>query len=195
MIFCGIDEAGRGPLAGPVVVAGVIMRKSSKIEGIKDSKKLTFLKRDNLFQQITENALHYEIQIIDEKTIDDINILKSCMLGMESVMNKFREKCDKYLIDGNYLKFHDDRHISYNYETIVKGDDKVYEISCASILAKVTRDRIMIESDILYPEYGFKNHKGYATKKHIEAILNYGPCKIHRTTFLKNILQLHVRLK
>ena len=187
MIICGIDEAGRGPLAGPVVVAGVIMKKTLKIEGIKDSKRLTFLKRENLFQQITENALYYEIQIIDEKIIDDINILRSCMKGMESVMDKFRDKCDKYLIDGNYLKFRDDRHVDYNYETIVKGDDKVYEISCASILAKVIRDRIMIESDTVYPEYGFKNHKGYGTKKHIEAILNYGPCNIHRTTFLKNI--------
>lgn len=188
MVICGIDEAGRGPLAGPVVVSGVIMKKNSQIEGVRDSKKLTFNKREELYQQILDSALHYEIQVIDETIIDNVNILKSCMIGMEKIMDKFKEDCDLFLVDGNYLRFEDNRQNNFKYETIVKGDDKVYEISCASILAKVTRDRLMIEYDELYPNYGFKNNKGYGTRKHIEALLKYGPCKIHRTTFLKNIL-------
>lgn len=188
MVVCGLDEAGRGPLAGPVLVSGVIMKKDNPIDGIKDSKKLTFNKREELYQKIIHNALHYEIQVIDETVIDNINILKSCMFGMEEIMNKFKDHCEFFLIDGNYLKFEDNRQDNFKFETIIKGDDKVYEISCASILSKVTRDRLMIEYDEQYPNYGFKNNKGYGTKKHIEALLNYGPCKIHRTTFLKNIL-------
>ena len=188
MVICGIDEAGRGPLAGPVVISGVIMTKDKPIDGIRDSKRLTFNKREELYRKIIDNASHYEIQVIDETVIDSIKILKSCMVGFENIMNKFNEYCEIFLIDGNYLKFEDNRQDNFKYETIVKGDDKIYEISCASILAKVTRDRMMIEYDKLYPNYGFKNHKGYGTKKHIEAILNYGPCKIHRATFLKNIL-------
>lgn len=188
MVICGIDEAGRGPLAGPVVVSGVIMKKENLIDGIRDSKKLTFKKREELYQKIVDSAMHYEIQVIDETVIDSINILKSCMVGMENIMKKYSGYCDLFEIDGNYLKFEDNRHQNYNYKTIVKGDDKVYEISCASILAKVTRDRLMIEYDEIYPNYGFRTNKGYGTKKHIEALLEYGPCKIHRTTFLKNIL-------
>lgn len=187
MILCGIDEAGRGPLAGPVVVAGVIIKPGTRIEGIRDSKKLTFDKREFLYDCIVENALYYDVQIMDEITVDRINILKSCMMGMENIMGKFKNSCDKFVIDGNYLKFDNDRHLLYNYETIVKGDDKVYEISCASILAKVTRDRLMIEYDSIYPEYGFKNNKGYGTRRHIESIIKHGPCDIHRKTFLKNI--------
>lgn len=188
MVICGIDEAGRGPLAGPVVVSGVIMKKDNPIEGIRDSKKLTFKKREELYNKILDSALFYDIQVIDEAVIDNINILKSCMAGVENIMNKFKERCDLFLIDGNYLKFDDNRQGNFNYETIVKGDDKVYEISCASILAKVTRDRMMLNYDEQYPEYNFKSHKGYGTKKHIEAILKYGPCAIHRKTFLRNII-------
>ena len=188
MIICGIDEAGRGPLAGPVVVAGVIMNTEKQIVGIRDSKKLTFNKRETFYNQIIDNAKFYDVQIVDGKTIDDVNILKSCMMGMENIMKKFKNKCDIFLIDGNYLKFEGDRHLKYKYETIVKGDDKVYEISCASILAKVTRDRIMIDYDLMFPEYGFKSNKGYGTQKHISAIKEYGHCEIHRRTFLKNIL-------
>lgn len=188
MVICGIDEAGRGPLAGPVVVSGVIMKKDNPIEGVRDSKKLTFQKREELYKLIINDALYYEIQVIDETAIDNINILKTCMIGAENIMNKLNEHCDMFKIDGNYLKFDENRHNNFNYETVVKGDDKVYEISCASILAKVTRDRIMIEYDEKYPEYGFRNHKGYGTKKHVEAIIKNGPCKIHRLTFLKNIL-------
>jgi len=187
MIICGIDEAGRGPLAGPVVIAGAIMQTDILIKDIKDSKKLTFSKRESLFNQIIKNASYYYIQIIDERIVDDINILKACMVGMENIMTKMKDKCDVFLVDGNYLKFEESRHLDYNYETIVKGDDKVYEISCASILAKVTRDRMMIEYDLIYPEYGFKKHKGYGTKNHIEAIKEHGHCEIHRRTFLKNI--------
>jgi ribonuclease HII len=188
MILCGIDEAGRGPLAGPVVAAGVIIKPGTLIKGIRDSKKLTSNKREFLFDCIIENALHYDVQIVDEKTVDRINILKSCMMGMENIMGKLKNDCDKFVIDGNYLKFENDRHLDYNYETIVKGDDKVYEISCASILAKVTRDRLMIEYDSIYPDYGFKNNKGYGTLRHIESIIKHGPCDIHRKTFLKNII-------
>ncbi len=188
MVVCGIDEAGRGPLAGPVLVSGVIMGNDISIEGIRDSKKLTSSKREELFDKIIECAKYYEIKLIDVETIDNINILKSCMVGAENIMNKLSKYCDKFLIDGNYLKFDEDRQQNFNYETIVKGDDKIYEISCASILAKVTRDRMMLKYDEQYPEFGFKTNKGYGTKKHIEAILKYGPCAIHRKTFLKNII-------
>jgi ribonuclease HII len=189
MILCGIDEAGRGPLAGPVVIAGVITRPGTRIEGIRDSKKLSSERREFLYDCILDNVLYYDIQIVDEKTVDNINILKSCMLGMENIMGKLKNNCERFVVDGNYLKFENDRHLAYNYETIVKGDDKVYEISCASILAKVTRDRLMIDYDLIYPEYGFKNNKGYGTPGHINSVIKHGPCEIHRKTFLRNITQ------
>jgi len=187
MILCGIDEAGRGPLAGPVVAAGIIVKPGLRIEGIRDSKKLNHRQREYLYDKIIEQAMYYDIQAVSEKTIDEINILKSCMSGMEKIMRKLKGSCDLFVIDGNYLKFENDRHLEYKYETIVKGDDKVYEVSCASILAKVTRDRMMIEYDCVYPDYGFKENKGYGTKRHIESIIKHGPCEIHRKTFLRNI--------
>ncbi len=188
MLFCGIDEAGRGPLAGPVVVAAVIIPSFQKIEGVKDSKRLSERKRHILFEKITEYAIEYKISVVDNKTIDDMNILQSTMLGIEECIRSLTCKPDKYIIDGNYLKLRNDYHKGINYETIVKGDDKFYEISCASIIAKVTRDKIMQNYDTSYPVYGFCSNKGYGTKKHISAIKKHGICPIHRKSFLRNII-------
>lgn len=188
MLFCGIDEAGRGPLAGPVVVAAVIISSFKKIEGVKDSKRISERKRNFLFEKIVADAIEYKISIIDNKTIDDLNILQSTMLGIEECITNLISKPDKFIIDGNYLKLRNDYHKCINYETIVKGDDKFYEISCASIIAKVTRDRIMKNYDTMYPVYGFCSNKGYGTDKHINAIKKHGLCPIHRKSFLKNII-------
>lgn len=188
MLICGIDEAGRGPLAGPVVVAAVIISKENKIHGIKDSKKLSENLRELLYELIIQNAIEYVIKIIDNHKIDEINILRSTMLGMEKCIRSLKIKPEKYIIDGNYFRLRDDFQKSINYETIIKGDDKYYEISCASILAKVTRDHIMKECHIKYPQYGFSSNKGYGTKYHINSIIKYGLCPLHRKTFVKNIL-------
>ena len=188
MYICGIDEAGRGPLAGPVVVAAVVLKPNISINGVKDSKKLNEEHRESLFLPIVESCMDFNIQIVDNIIIDEINILRATMLGMENCIDNLTVKADKYLIDGNYFKLREDKQLNINFETIVKGDDKIYEISCASILAKVTRDRIMIEYDKQFPKYGFIRNKGYGTKEHIEAIKKYGLCEIHRKTFVKNIL-------
>ncbi len=187
MLLCGIDEAGRGPLAGPVVVAAVIIPSLPKIEGVKDSKKVSEKNRDFLFDKIIAAAIEFRISVIDNKTIDDLNILQSTMLGIEKCIRNLAYNPDKYIIDGNYFKLRNDYHKCINYETIVKGDDKFYEISCASIIAKVTRDRIMKSYDNQYPVYGFCSNKGYGTEKHIRAIKKYGICPIHRKSFLKNV--------
>ena len=187
MLLCGIDEAGRGPLAGPVVVAAVIIPSLPKIEGVKDSKKVSEKNRDFLFDKIIAAAIEFRISVIDNKTIDDLNILQSTMLGMEECIRNLTYQPDKFIIDGNYFKLRNDYHKCINYETIVKGDDKFYEISCASIIAKVTRDRIMKSYDNQYPVYGFCSNKGYGTEKHIRAIKKYGICPIHRKSFLKNV--------
>lgn len=187
MIFCGIDEAGRGSLAGPVVVAAVIIPSTPRIEGINDSKKLTEKRRNFLFDIIVKNAIEHQIKIIDNQTIDRINILQATMRGMEESIRSIQSQNVKYLIDGNYFKLKDDYHQNIAHETYVKGDSKIYEISCASIIAKVTRDRIMEKYDRLYPDYGFRTNKGYGTKSHINAIRKNGLCPIHRKTFLKNI--------
>jgi ribonuclease HII len=189
MIICGIDEAGRGPLAGPVVVAAVIMNKSSIVSGIKDSKKLTSLRRTILFNEILIHSDFYRIEIIDNNIIDEINILKSVMLGIEKCIKDINSKVTELLIDGNYFQLNNNAQNDFNFRTIVKGDSKIYEISCASILAKVTRDRIMDEYDEKYPEYNFKSNKGYGTRFHIKSLLEFGPCKIHRKTFIKKILE------
>lgn len=188
MIICGIDEAGRGPLAGPVVTASVIMKKGSRIEGVRDSKKLTRKKREKLFGQILDASESHHISIIGSEYIDGNNILKAVMKGMEECIDSVTEEDVKFMIDGNYFRLEGGREKSINFETVVKGDDKVYEISCASILAKVTRDRIMEEMHEIYPVYGFNTNKGYGTAKHINAILEHGPCEAHRKTFLRNIL-------
>lgn len=182
--ICGIDEAGRGPLAGPVVVAGVIMPKDSMIEGVNDSKKVTEKRREKLYDLIIEEAISYSISIIGQNIIDDINILNATKMGVTEVVDKLELKPDLIVIDA--LNHINTRQIPY--ESIIKGDAKCYNIAAASILAKVTRDRIMRQWDEVYPQYGFTSHKGYGTAKHIQAIKEYGLCPIHRRTFTKNFI-------
>lgn len=178
--IAGIDEAGRGPLAGPVCVAIAIMPlgEDDIIEGVNDSKKLTEKKRDLLYDKIIEKAIAYHIELVDEETIDAINILNATKVGMLSCIDKVSVTPDVVLIDA--VK------INSNVETvsIIKGDQLSYSIACASILAKVTRDRLMVEIDKEYPEYQFAKHKGYGTKAHIEALKKYGKCPRHRNSFI-----------
>ncbi len=182
--ICGIDEAGRGPLAGPVVVAGVIMPKDSMIEGVNDSKKVSEKKREKLYDIIIEEAISYSVAIIGQDVIDNINILNATKQGVTTVVEELDVKPNLILVDA--LTHIDTKGIPY--DSIIKGDAKCYNISAASIIAKVTRDRIMREWDKVYPQYGFINHKGYGTAKHIAALKEYGPCPIHRRTFIKNFV-------
>ena len=182
--ICGIDEAGRGPLAGPVVVAGVIMPEDSMIEGVNDSKKVSEKKREKLYDLILEEAISYSVAIIWQDVIDDINILNATKKGVTEVVDGLDVKPDLIIVDA--LEHIDTRGIPY--EPIIKGDAKCYNIAAASIIAKVTRDRIMRKYDEMYPQYGFLNHKGYGTAKHIAAIKEYGLCPIHRKSFTKNIV-------
>jgi len=182
--ICGIDEAGRGPLAGPVVVASVIMPKDSMIEGVNDSKKVSEKKREKLYDEITENAIAWGVGIINQNEIDDINILNATKKGLTLSLQELSKKPDLILVDA--LEKIDTLGIPY--EAIIKGDAKCYSISAASIIAKVTRDRIMREWDKVYPQYGFEKHKGYGTKMHIDAIKEYGICSLHRKTFVKNFI-------
>jgi len=179
----GIDEAGRGPLAGPVVVAAVIMPKDNIIEGINDSKKLTEKKRKILFEKIKEVAISYHIEVVDEKIIDEINILNATKLGMKNCIEKISVKPDVVLIDA--VKIDSNVHTV----SIIKGDAKSYSIAAASILAKVYRDNLMLDFDKQYPEYNFAKHKGYGTKVHIETIKKIGICPIHRKSFVKNFYE------
>ena len=183
--ICGIDEAGRGPLAGPVVVAGVIMPKDSMIEGINDSKKVSEKKREKLYDLIIEEAISYSVAIIGQDVIDDINILNATKEGVTKVVDGLDVKPDLIIIDA--LDHINTRGIPY--EPIIKGDAKCYNIAAASILAKVTRDRIMREWDEVYPQYGFVQHKGYGTAKHIQAIKEYGLTPIHRRSFTKKLVE------
>ena len=182
--ICGIDEAGRGPLAGPVVVASVIMPEDSMIEGVNDSKKVSEKKREMLYDKIIEEAISYSVAIISEKEIDDINILNATKKGLTQSIKELDVKPDLILVDA--LDKIDTLGIPY--KPIIKGDSLVYSIAAASIIAKVTRDRIMRQMDEIYPEYGFSGHKGYGTAKHIAAIKQYGLCDIHRRTFTKNFV-------
>lgn len=186
MIILGIDEAGRGPLSGPVVAAGVVLDKGSIIEGLNDSKKLTDKKRELLYEQITSKAKDYTIVEISPQEIDNLNILQATLKAMKQVADNLRDQFDKVLVDGNRLPEWD-----YQSEAIVKGDSKILEISAASILAKVHRDKICVKHDKLYPEYGFAKHKGYPTKEHIENIKKYGVLEIHRKSYrpIKKILE------
>ena len=181
----GIDEAGRGPLAGPVVVACVVMPRDSIIEGINDSKKISEKKRERLYDEIIANAISYEVGIIDQKTIDDINILNATKLGLTTAVKGLTVKPEIILVDA--LTNIDTCGIKY--QSIIKGDAKCYSIACASIIAKVTRDRIMRQWDEIYPQYGFEKHKGYGTAAHIQEIKEYGLCPLHRHSFVKNILK------
>ena len=182
--ICGIDEAGRGPLAGPVVVAAVIMPEASFIEGVNDSKKVSEKKREKLYEEITENAIAWGVGIIDQNEIDDLNILNATKKGLTDAVTSLDAKPDIILVDA--LTGIDTLGIPY--QSIIKGDAKSYSIAAASIIAKVTRDRIMCEWDEIYPEYGFEKHKGYGTKAHIEVIKERGICPIHRKSFVKNFI-------
>lgn len=182
--ICGIDEAGRGPLAGPVVVASVIMPEDSKIEGVNDSKKVSEKKREKLYDEITNEALSWSVAIIDHRKIDEINILNATKLGLTQCIKTLEIRPNIIIVDA--LEKIDTLGIPY--KSIIKGDAKCYSIATASIIAKVTRDRIMRQWDEVYPQYGFAKHKGYGTAKHIEAIKTYGPCPLHRKTFIKNFI-------
>lgn len=182
-IICGIDEAGRGPLAGPVYAAAVILPRDCVIDGLNDSKKLTEKKREKLFDDIKEKALAYGIASADEKEIDEINILNATFLAMKRAVNSLSVKPDLALVDGNQ-----NPHTGIEEVTVVKGDAKSMSIAAASVLAKVSRDRFMLEMAKKYPQYEFERHKGYGTKLHYEKIAQYGVCEIHRRTFLKKIL-------
>lgn len=179
-LIAGVDEVGRGPLAGPVCVAAVIMPLDDLIEGIDDSKKLSEKKRDLLFDKIKEKAIAYKIEFVNEETIDKINILEATKLAMKKAIEGLTLKPDVVLVDA-ISKL----DVEVELRGIVKGDALSYSIGCASILAKVTRDRLMCELSKEYPEYGFEKHKGYGTKQHIEALKEYGPCVYHRLSFLK----------
>lgn len=183
--IAGIDEAGRGPLAGPVVVASVIMPKDSMIEGVNDSKKVSEKKREKLYDIILEKAISYGIGIIYQDEIDEINILQATKKGLTEAVEQMKIKPDLIMVDA--LTGIDTLGIPY--QSIIKGDAKCYSISAASIIAKVTRDRIMREWDKVYPEYGFAAHKGYGTAKHIAALKEYGPCEIHRRSFIKHFVK------
>ena len=177
---CGCDEAGRGPLCGPVVAAAVILPTDEIIEGLDDSKKLTEKKREKLFDVICERAIAYAIAEATPEEIDEINILNASMLAMRRAVEALPLPADFALIDGNCS-----RGFNIPTETVVKGDAKSYSIAAASILAKVTRDRGCIELDAKYPEYEIAKHKGYPTKVHMDAVRKYGPSPIHRKSFLK----------
>ena len=177
---CGCDEAGRGPLCGPVVAAAVILPRGAVIDGLDDSKKLTEKKREKLFDVIKETALAYAIAEASPEEIDEINILNASMLAMKRAVDLLSVKADFALIDGNHS-----RGFDIPTEPIVKGDSKSYSIAAASILAKVTRDRGCAELDKQYPLYGIAKHKGYPTKEHMDAVRLYGPSPIHRRSFLK----------
>lgn len=181
--ICGIDEAGRGPLAGPVVAGAVILPKGKRILYINDSKKLSEKKRNELYDVIKEEALSYGIGIVSPERIDEINILQATYEAMRQAVSQLNVLPDILLNDAVTIPGIDVRQIP-----IIKGDAKSLTIASASILAKVTRDRMMTEYDSLYPEYGFAKHKGYGTKAHIEAIKEYGACPIHRKTFIKNFI-------
>lgn len=183
-LIAGVDEAGRGPLAGPVCVAACIMpmEKDKIIEEINDSKKLSEKKREELYDKIVNTAISYKIELISEKVIDEINILNATKMGMKQAIIGLNVQPELVLIDAVPLD------IGIKTESIIKGDAKSYNIAAASILAKVTRDRLMVELDKLYPEYNFKKHKGYGTKEHIDNLKKYGKCPIHRNSFIKNFV-------
>ena len=178
--ICGVDEAGRGPLAGPVCAAAVILPMDIKIPGLNDSKKLSDKKRRELFPIICEKALAYGIAFADHSEIDEINILQATYLAMERAISKLNGKADFALIDGNRAK-----DFGLPLETVVGGDGRSASIAAASVLAKVTRDDYMLEMAELYPQYGFEIHKGYGTKAHYAALAEHGPSPIHRMSFLK----------
>ena len=180
--ICGVDEAGRGPLAGPVCAAAVILPPHVEIPGLNDSKKLTDKRRRELYPIIQEQAIAYGIALVDHNTIDEINILQATYLAMEQAITQLKVRPDLALVDGNRAK-----DFGVPVETVVSGDSLSASIAAASILAKVTRDDLMLEMENEYPGYGFAVHKGYGTKAHYAALEQLGPCPIHRMTFLKKL--------
>lgn len=184
MSVCGVDEAGRGPLAGPVCAAAVILPKGLILDGVNDSKKLTEKKREALFDVVKENATSYSIAFASVEEIEELNILNATMLAMKRAVEGLDVPADFAYIDGNRLP---DLNIPAEY--IIKGDARSMSVAAASILAKVSRDRLMLNFADIYPGYGFEKHKGYGTKVHTDAIKELGPCPIHRMSFLKNILK------
>ena len=181
-MICGVDEAGRGPLAGPVCAAAVILPESVNIPGLNDSKKLSDKRRREMYPLIKEQAIAYSIAFATEEEIDSINILQATFLAMQRAISGLQVKADFALIDGNREK-----DFGLPVKTIVGGDGLSASIAAASILAKVTRDDFMLELAKDYPQYGFEVHKGYGTKAHYEALAHYGPSKVHRMTFLKKL--------
>ncbi len=182
-LVAGVDEAGRGPLAGAVYAAAVILPEDAFIQGLDDSKKLSEKKREQLFDEICQKAVCYSIATASEAEIDEINILNATHLAMNRAVDSLSIRPDYVIIDGNSIK-----NMSLPHETMVKGDAKSASVAAASILAKVARDRYITELSKQYPEYGFEKHKGYGTKAHTEAILKYGVLPIHRKSFLKKLL-------
>lgn len=183
-LVCGVDEAGRGPLAGPVCAAAVILPENCEIEGLNDSKKISEKRREALFDIIQEKAIAYSIAFGTLEEIEEYNILEATYIAMNRAIDGLDIKADFALIDGNRVP----KGIKIPCETVVKGDSHSCSIAAASILAKVTRDRLMLEYDKKYPQYLFAQHKGYGTKAHYEAIKQHGVCEIHRLSFLKNVL-------
>ncbi|MEE0060671.1 MAG: ribonuclease HII [Acutalibacteraceae bacterium] len=181
--ICGVDEAGRGPLAGPVCAAAVILKPDDIIEGVNDSKKLSEKKREMLYDVIKERAVSYSIAFSTLEEIEELNILNATMLAMKRAVEGLEVPADYAIIDGNKTPA---LQIPCNY--VIKGDANSMSIAAASILAKVTRDRLLLEYAKEYPQYQFEKHKGYGTKAHREALLEYGPCPVHRLSFLKKIL-------
>lgn len=180
---CGVDEAGRGPLAGPVCAAAVILPKGLIIDGVNDSKKLSEKKRENLYNVIIEKAAAYSVAWASVEEIEAVNILNATMLAMKRAVDGLQLPAEYAIIDGNKTP-----DLDIPCQAIVSGDAKSMSIACASILAKVSRDRLLVKLSEQYPEYQFEKHKGYGTKLHTELIRKYGPCPIHRMSFLKKIL-------
>ena len=181
-LICGVDEAGRGPLAGPVCAAAVILPRNTEIAGLNDSKKLSEIKREKLYDEICEKAVSFGIAFASVEEIEQLNILNAAMLAMNRAIAQLEPQPELALIDGNRSSA-----IEINSRCVIKGDAKCADIAAASILAKVTRDRYMLEMAEKYPEYHFERHKGYGTKLHYEALREYGPCEIHRPSFLRKI--------
>lgn len=181
--IAGVDEAGRGPLAGPVYAAAVILPSGCIIEGLNDSKKLSEKNREKLYDIIIDKAVSYSVQSVCEAVIDEVNILNAVFIAMNKAVQSLNPPPDYVLVDGNRIK-----DMKFPCETVVKGDSRSINIAAASILAKVSRDRYIKEISDKYPEYNFAKHKGYGTKEHIEVLRKLGPCEIHRKSFLKKIL-------
>lgn len=183
-LVCGVDEAGRGPLAGPVCAAAVILPRGYVIDGLDDSKKLSEKKREKLYDVITENAVSYCVAFGSVEEIEKFNILQATFMAMTRAVNGLKIRPDFVLVDGNRKP----PEILLPCDTVIKGDSKSYSVAAASVLAKVTRDRLLYDYDREYPQYGFAKHKGYGTKAHYEAIAQYGITPVHRPSFLKNVL-------